>query len=48
MVSVCALVRLDGMPVNVTAPVAAEYVAVAPPGRPLKLTFDNPGGSPSV
>ena len=40
--------RLGGIPEKLTAPVAGLYVAVAPPGSPLKLTPLSPGGSPRV
>ena len=45
---VVPLVTLAGIPVNVTAPVAALYVAVAPPGNPLMTTPESPGARPSV
>jgi hypothetical protein len=40
--------RLVGIPEKVTAPVPESYDAAAPPGSPLKLTPESPGGSPSV
>jgi hypothetical protein len=40
--------RLVGIPEKVTAPVPESYEAVAPPGSPLKLTPESPGGSPRV
>ena len=39
--------RPDGIPLNVTAPDAALYDAVAAPGNPLNVTPANPGGRPN-
>ena len=40
--------RLAGIPLNVTAPLAGAYVALAPPGSPVKLTPVSPGTRPST
>ena len=36
------------MPVNVTAPLPALYIALAPPGKPVTVTFDRPVASVNV
>ena len=48
MVIVDPAPRLVGIPVNVTAPDAALYDAVAPAGNPPKVTPESPGASPNV
>lgn len=40
--------RLVGMPVNVTAPLAGSYVALAPAGKPVNVTPESPGGRPRM
>ena len=47
-VSVVPGLSVVGMPANVKPPVAALYVAVAPPGSPLTLTPESPGDNASV